>query len=131
MSVKERPGLVLDPKVLMISIIFGFGIYVLINLLWALLISIRLISYDLIFLLPKISLLVSAMSACAYAVKKGRGEAFINSLSAAVLIYACSIMSASLFPDINWDTSSAVICLLICILSCLIMTLQKKKNSRG
>ncbi len=130
MAEKDRGASCVDVKAISISVLVGTAIYLATCIIWAFLIHRGLLQFELSFVLSKVSLLLAALFGCAYAAWKGRGEAFLNSLSCAVLIFALGIMLAFCFPEKEWDTAGAVICLLICCMSCFFVTLQKTKNSK-
>jgi len=130
MSEKGKAAVAVDLKAIGASVLTGVIIYFLTCLFWAFLIHREILQYDLSYILSKVSLLLSSICGCFYIVKKGRGETFLNTLSCSVILFALGILMALAFPDKTWDTAGAVICLLICCMSCLLLTLHKSKNSK-
>ena len=125
----ETPKLIIDIKSIFIAIIIGLIIYFSGCAMVAYLIKKEILSYELLYIYPKIILLLTAMMSCSYA-SKGRGEAKINILCCAIILFAFSVAISIAFPEKEMDVLGAIISLFICILSCVFISLSKNKNSK-
>ena len=129
MAINEKPKSIIDMKSVFTAIIIGVLIYLACCAITAFLIQKALLPYEPLYIYPKIILLISAVISCLFA-SKGRGEVRINTLCCAVILFAFSIMFSIAFPEKEMDVTGALISLIICILSCVFITLNKNKNSK-
>ena len=125
----ETSKSIIDIKTIFIAVIIGILIYLFGSAIIAFLIQKELLPYELIYIYPKIILLLTAMISCSYA-SKGRGEAGINTLCCAIILFAFSIAISIAFPEKEMDVLGAIISLIICILSCVFISINKNKNSK-
>ena len=129
MAKNEKTPTIIDIKCIMLSTMIGALVYILGCAVFALLIQKAIVPYDLKYLYSKFILLLAALSSCS-AAAKGRGEPIVNTISSSIIIFAFSIMLAIIFPEREKDPLGAIMCLFVCILSCVFINVNKKKNSK-
>lgn len=117
-------------KIVLISIVIGIAVYTVICFFEAVLINCKLIPYDMKSIYSKVGFTAAIIISCMYSAKRGRGEAFMKSVSTAVLMFAFSILYSASYSEREWDTTGATICLLICCLGCTLAIMEKKKSGK-
>ncbi len=129
MALSEKTDVVFDIKAVVISLIAGVALYIILCFSFAIVIRNGLVPYEFRGIISKGALLISVLVACSVASRRGRGEAFLNSICCAVTMFSAGIHCSFIFDDKEWDTVGTVICLLLCVLSCFLAVLQKEQNS--
>ncbi len=130
MTRKESEFMGFDIKTIVMSSFIGFGIYLLLSLISAILVLKDILPLSCSEVISKVCFFASTLVCCAHVKQKGRGEAFLDCLASAVFMFGYALLLFLMYPGRKWDAAGVVTCIMLCVLSCLMMLVRKVKNGK-